>query len=376
MSTVLGSVHAFSVFIPAWELSTSGTRASISFAYSLALICLTMAVLVGHHIFRRFSAPVIFTLVGIGSLAGMWLSANSTQVLSIYLTYGCLFGFANGLGYGYALQLAGQAADKRHAVSMSLVTAFYAVGAALAAQLFHQQIQLSGIESALRTGGLIIAIVCGVAAVACVVSRTSLRLEATGAAATQSNNKRLQIALWLLYGSSVTAGLMIIGHALPVFTARHPDVSNGALAPVMVALGNIIGGLSIGMAALRFRNRTLLLLFSGLSLAGLLLVVQTITSQVAITLTGLALIGFSYGAIIAVFPIVVTDTFGKLSAPRIYGQIFTAWGLAGLLAPTLSGMLFDRSGTYTLSITLALIICVLSIVVLTRLSDKQLSQTS
>lgn len=364
------------MFIPAWEISTGGTRASISFAYSLALICLTVAVLVGHHIFRRFSPQVIFTLVGIGSFAGMWFSANSTHVLSIYLTYGCLFGFANGLGYGYALQLAGQAADNRHAVSMSLVTAFYAVGAALAAQFFHQQIQLSGLQSTLRTGGLVIAVICAVAAVACFISRTTLRLEDRDAAAQSNHNRRLQIALWLLYGSSVTAGLMIIGHALPVFTARHPDVTNGALAPVMVAIGNIAGGLSIGMAAVTFRNRTLLLLFSALSLAGLLLVRQTVATRVGITLTGLTLIGFSYGAIIAVFPIVVTDTFGKWSAPRIYGQIFTAWGLAGLLAPTLSGLLYDRSGAYTLSITLALIICVLSIFMLMRLPDEQLNQTA
>jgi len=45
----------------------------------------------------------------------------------------------------------------------------------------------------------------------------------------------------------------------------------------------------------------------------------------------LGLIGYCYGAIIAIYPVAVVDVFGTLAAPRIYGQVFTAWGLAGLV---------------------------------------------
>ncbi len=306
-------------------------------------------------------------IVGAGSFAGLWASATSSSVLSVYLFYGCLFGFANGLGYGYTLQLAGQVTAKRHAVSMSLVTAFYAVGAAGASQFFYRQIARSDLESTLKLGAGVIAVVCLIAALTTLLTRHTLALEKAAHQQHLQNNKRLQIMLWLLYGSSVTAGLMVIGHALPIYIAKHPQVINAALSPVMVSIGNIVGGLCIGLATLKFSNRKLLLTFSVCSLCGLLLMWQQWFTDIGLTLTGLLLIGFSYGAIIAIFPIVVTDTFGKLSAPRIYGQIFTAWGLAGLFAPTLSGYIFDRTGSYRLSIALALIVCVIALGVLSRL---------
>jgi len=74
VSTVLGSIHAFSVLIPGWESESGQSRAAISLAYSLALVSLTLAVLYGHYLYRCASASLIFLIVAIGSGAGLWLS--------------------------------------------------------------------------------------------------------------------------------------------------------------------------------------------------------------------------------------------------------------------------------------------------------------
>jgi len=80
-----------------------------------------------------------------------------------------------------------------------------------------------------------------------------------------------------------------------------------------------------------------------------------------VAFVGLGLVGYSYGSIIAVYPVAVADIFGALAAPRIYGQIFTAWGIAGLLGPWISGWLYDISSSYTLAIIIAAVFSGLSI---------------
>jgi OFA family oxalate/formate antiporter-like MFS transporter len=44
---------------------------------------------------------------------------------------------------------------------------------------------------------------------------------------------------------------------------------------------------------------------------------------------------------------------GVMAAARVYGLVFTAWGLAGLVRPWLAGYFFDVSGSYSMALWLA-----------------------
>ena len=341
------------------------SRAAVSFAYSLSLLSLTAAVLFGHHLYKKLSPPLIFLLVAFGSAIGLLLSAGSSTIFSVYLFYGCLFGFANGLGYGYALQLAGQIVEKNHAVSMSLVTAFYAVGAVCASPGFKVLVDSGGNTLALKVTGIILFLVCVLAAACIAVLRISFATEPLNNITTiTSDDKKLRLLLWISYGTAVSAGLMVISHAYPLLSAKYPGTGNAEISPMLVAVGNIAGGISIGVLSMHVRHKILLIVLSCLSLVGLLLVL--INSTFNVTLLGLILIGFGYGAIIALYPVVVSSVFGKLSSARIYGQIFTAWGLAGLVAPTISGLIYDHLGNYSVSLLVAILLSAISVFTISK----------
>ena len=51
---VLGSVHAFSVFVVSFEALLGLPRSEISLIYSLALVAITLSVLLGYRFYNLF----------------------------------------------------------------------------------------------------------------------------------------------------------------------------------------------------------------------------------------------------------------------------------------------------------------------------------
>jgi len=340
LSTVLGSIHAFSVFIPQWEALPGADRASVSLIYSVALVSLTIAVLFGYRVYRRMSPSTIVLIVGVLATLGLALSAGRSSVTSLYFTYGVVFGSANGLGYGYALQLSGQAAPAHRGLVMGLVTAFYAVGATTAPMLFVYLINQGGNALALQV----------------MIRWSRACYESELSSATQALSptlKHTRALLWVGYGSAVTAGLMVIGHAYGIAIWMNLTERSATWATTVVALGNMLGGFSAGYYVDRLSSRVLLRWLPLLTSFGLMLLILPLESVWIVAFVGLGLVGYSYGSIIAIYPVAVADVFGALAAPKIYGQVFTAWGIAGLLGPWISGWLFDLTGTYTIAIVIA-----------------------
>ncbi len=356
LTTVLGSVHAFSVFIPQWERIEGASRASVSLIYSIALVVLTLAVLVGYRLYARFSPVAVFLMSGIGAALGLFIAATSSSLLVLYLSYGVLFGGANGIGYGFALQLAGQSAVQRRGMAMSIVTAFYAVGATLSPMLILPLLKRGGNELALVVmSGLIFGVAAISAALVYAVKAQYQSERPTQIRPLTPTQMTIRRRLWLAYGCAVLSGLMAIGHAFSLAEWLGVDDRWTGAAPVLVAFGNMSGGFFAGVSIDRLSSRVLANWLPVLSALGLLLLLAAGEALWPLGLAGLALIGFSYGALIAVYPVAVSDIFGNEAAARIYGQVFTAWGLAGLLGPWLSGWLYDIQSSYATALLLAML---------------------
>ncbi len=371
LSTVLGSIHAFSVFIPQWEGLPGADRASVSLVYSVALVSLTIAVLFGYRLYGRYAPMTIFVVVGVVAAVGLALSSRSPSLISLYLTYGLVFGGANGVGYGYALQLSGQAATARRGLAMGLVTAFYAVGATVSPLFFAYLIEKGGNAFSLQVTSVFVLLVSLVAGLLVRSSNARFINDPTFAQQVLTPVlKRVRVFLWIGYGSAVTAGLMIIGHAYSIATWLSLDAHSATLATTIVAFGNMLGGFSAGYYSDRLSSRVLLRWLPLFTAFGLLLLTLPSLSNWMVVFIGLGVVGYCYGAIIAVYPVAVADVFGAFSAPRIYGQVFTAWGLAGLLSPWVSGWLYDLTGSYIVPVLIAILFSGISALVIRHCLPK------
>ncbi len=345
VSCVLGSIHAFSVFIAPLEAEFQATRASVALLYSLALLSLTLAVLLSHRVFRRFAPQRILLALGTTACLGLLLAAGLQSLPVTALGFSLVFGFANGLGYALTLQLAAHAYPDSKGAAMGAVTAVYALGAMIFAKVFALLIVAAGPAPAFASLGAVILVLTAAGALA--VRSSAIRFgpaaDAASASAEGDDGRSLAI-LWVGYGCGCLAGLMIIGHAAAVVASAGGSPSDRVLGTMLIALGNAVGGVCAGLLADRVAARSLILGLPLLSGAALLTLAADLAPGQVIA--ALVVIGFAYGAIIAVYPVVTVAYFGLAQSARAYGRIFTAWGAAGLAGPFLAGVVYDGSGSY------------------------------
>ncbi len=374
--TLFGSVHSFSVFLSPLESLLGASRAEVSLFYSLALVFLTIMVLVGHRCYEWLSPEkMILAYCFLGAL-GIGIASFSNSWIGIFLGYSLVFGCINGLCYGYTLQLMGRVFSQRRGFAMGAVTAAYGFGSIVFSFIFADLLETESVSTVFRIlaicligfgilGALLLRI-SGVHYKECEPDSASPdlpKMNNINGSSFETAQSDLQPGVrvyWLCYFFGILSGLMIIGHAAAIVQSRGASESVAFWGAVAVGIGSTAGGFMSGYLIDRWPESWLLKGLPLLCMIVLLLLMVTSDAGGAIGL--LCIIGFSYGSIITVYPVSISKRYGQVAGPIVYGKVFTAWGLAGLLGPWFAGYVFDQFASYNIAIFFAAITALLCVV--------------
>ncbi len=364
LSGALGTIHAWSLFLRPLEAHLDVGRGRTSSIYSVALLAITVAVLVGHRLFPRLPGGGVTLLSAGGGTLGLLVAAGADSWPTLLAGYGVLFGLANGLGYAFALQRAAEADPDTGGRAMALVTAAYALGAATAGVGLAGVVDVHGAGRGLRV--LALAVGMAGAAAATLVGRNRSPLPDRPSASATGVDRRGLFRFWLAYGLAVLAGLTVLGHAAAIVDQVG---GTGDAAVTTANFASAAGGLSVAAALGRTSHRRLAVglpvATSVLASAGAMVATAPVTATVV---PGVAL---AYGSIIALYPAIVRDRYGPDGYPAAYGRVFTAWGVAGLVGPLGAGTLFDATGGYRLPLLLASVAAAASALVARREAGRR-----
>ena len=359
VSLVMGSVHAFSVFLDPLEKELGTGRGAISLTYSFALVAITTAVFFGARLYASSAPSRLVVLAGGAAAGGLVLAATTSSLIGLWVGYSLAFGFANGVGYGLSLQLAGRAFPGREGFAMGTVTAAYAVGAIAAP--YPLALGLTD-GSATAFAGLAVVI-----ALACLCAAFLLRGISAIPRPSQGTTPLPSLGLlWFAYATAVLSGLMAIGHASGIAREFAPGLSTW-IAPMLVAAANMVASLLGGVLTDVLSPKRLVTILPSIA-AGALFMLAAVPGDFVLVL-GLCIVGGTYGAIISVYPAMIAKTVGPALSARVYGLVFTGWGIAGLVGPGLAGVLFDWTASYTAALLISGSIAFVSGVLAMRLPE-------
>ena len=360
----MGTIHAFSTLIQNIEIQTSVGRMASSFVYSIALVNVTLAVFFGHILYRKLSPNLLISLIAILPLIGLFFSSLQSW-LGWVIGYGFLFGLSSGLGYGLSLFIVSSITERdKLGYALGLVTASYAFGAVAFSMAYPFLFSYLGFKNGYIIGLVILTLIVMIALFCYKVSKVNIKNELNGDNQIQSKSPKISL-LWLGYFLGVFAGLMAIGHAVPLIISFGGSTLAAVSAITLMTLGSAIAGIYAGWLVDRYgckRPLLVILIINCLALIGL----STITN-IHLLLVLLVTIASLYGAVIAIYPTLVNHFVGSEQSAKIYGRVFTAWGAAGLISPSLAGWLFEKNNNYNTSILFALSLSFIAVLLISKI---------
>jgi OFA family oxalate/formate antiporter-like MFS transporter len=378
MTLALGTLYAWSVFVAPLEKEFGWKRAQTSAVFTVAAVVFAAALLLGGRFQDRFgpfwvsiTGSLLFTL-------SFFLFSYTSSLYFLYLVYGVLGGIGTGFGYGVVVPVMAKWFPDRIGLAIGLALAGFGSGSAVFGSFANLVLfpRFGWRASCVILGGIFLVMTMTGAFLLRnpIITRNAAESNSALSAAFARNQftpgevlrTPAFYLLWLGFGLGSTAGLMVISQLIPF--ANSQGVASATLATlglVVGALGNVSGRILSGwLSDILGRLNTLrvVLAISCVAMPAL----YWVGAHLAALYVLIYLVYFSYGAQASVIPSTVSDFWGTRYAGTNYGSIFTAWGFAGILGPTLGGVLFDKYRNYGVAfytaagLAVVALICVLN----------------
>ena len=185
----------------------------------------------------------------------------------------------------------------------------------------------------------------------------------------------LSYSFWIIVSVLFLSSLSVNGavtHQVPLLTDHGMPARSAALTISVLGGANVAGRLGTGWLLDRFPGPrvgfVLLLVASG----GILLLPHAATFILGCIAA--LLLGLGAGGISNTTPYLLTRYFGLRSFSTLYGLTFTFYAVAGGTGPVLMGRVFDRTGSYTSTLTMFGCITVVGAFLMLLLPRYQMSQ--
>ena len=359
MQVALGAVYAWSVFRIPLTRTFGWTISEVTLTFTIAIFVLGLAAFGGGLWMRRAGPRTVALTAGVCYGLGVFLaSLAGGRLWLLYASYGVIAGL--GLGLGYIVPVATLVKwfpDKRGLIT-GLAVAGFGAGALITAPIATRLIASVGVMQtfAILGAAYFVAVTGGALFMrnppdgyrpaGWTPTATQQRQRAARAYTLPEAMRRWQwYGLWTLLFLNTTAGIAVISQAAPMFqeitgisAARAASIvgvisiANGAGRLLWAWLSDLVGRRPVFLAMFLLQAIAFWLLPSAHGLAAF----ATLTIVVLLC----------YGGGFGTMPAFAADYFGAEHVGSIYGLMLTAWGVAGLVGPTLMAMLRERSGGY------------------------------
>ncbi|CCO24669.1 OFA family MFS transporter [Maridesulfovibrio hydrothermalis] len=368
----LGGVYAWSVFTP--ELQAAGwSRVQTQLVFSAAPACIAIAMLFAGTLIRRWG-PRRLVVVGGTVLSCGYLAAGlsgTTDFIAIFILIGVVAGSGIGLAYMVPLVVAMRWFPDRKGLITGTVVAGFGLGVmgwVKLADSWGHLLENVGLSNTFTIYGVIIITLIALGSRFMVFPDSNGRDEVETVKGNFSRREMLRSPDFYLvfssYAACAAAGLMAIGlmkiYPMEVLMAKGmgrgaASVITGTAMGVFFSLANALGRISWGAVSDKLGRKRSVMLLAASQGVWFLLFPQFAGSEWTLYL-GATLVGFNFGGNFSLFPTLTVDLFGAESVGDNYPVMNLAFGLGGIIGPTLGGFMGDI-GSFPMAFTFCGVMC-------------------
>ncbi|MDK9710519.1 L-lactate MFS transporter [Acidaminobacter sp.] len=370
----VGFGYAWSVFQNPLmqQFGWNAIQASLAYTLVMGVSALPMA-LVGMA--QAYISPRALVFAGGLLLGGSVFFSGSIQSLAqLYLVYGIGVGLGVGIVYSGSLSNMVRFFPDKRGFCSGAMAAGMGSGAVIIAPLAAALISNFGVMPSFRIiGTAFIIIICGLSLLIDTAPQdyapkgwTPKKTTAAFNGADKDWKAMLKDPIFYLmagiFTTGTTSGVMIIGHASPMFQEIMNFTPQKAAAMLgFLALCNTLGRLFWGWTSDRIgRLKTINFLYAitAFSLLGLIY----FTGQYLFVVM-VMFIGTCYGGFMSMIASLTADTFGSKNLPINFGIMFLAYGFAAFIGPRMAAVIkIMNNGDYSLAFIIAILMCLAGIV--------------
>ena len=349
-------IFTFGVFLKPLTAAFGWTRSQVSLAFTLTALTVACCSPFIGRLLDRFPARVIIvpcTIVYALAFASLsLLTGRLSHLFAIFVLMGIIGNGTTQLGYARVVSAWFNESRGR---ALAAVMTGSAAGSMILPPFAQWLISSFGWRTAYAALGALI-LVMGVPLTAIFLREppdlqlSRKQLENVGPQSRIGSDllsaRFLLLAAALVLFSVATNGLQ--AHLPPLLSDRGFPVQQAAAVLSMAGFSTLISRLAIGYLLDRFRaSRTAALLFV-ICAAGFFAIIYGASLKVEIA--GAALVGIGLGAESDAVPYLLTRYFGLRRFSELYAYTWSAYAVAGAAGPFIMGRVFDRTGSYRISL--------------------------
>jgi MFS family permease len=348
----MGTMMSLGIFLQPMSAATGWSRTSISIAALLNFLCMGPASFFWGALSDRFGTRAV-VLAG-GALLGLGLVAASQAgtVGQFQILFGMIIGVAAGSFYAPLTATATRWFTRHRSLAVALISAGFAIGSMTISPFARWLIDDYGWRIAMLTLGALSWLLIIPAAL--LVRKPPALPRAAAGAGTISADREFTVTRALctpqFAAISFTYFACCAAHSGPIFHMVSYAIDCGvpamAAATVFGAAGvaSLSGRVIGGLAADRIGAKQMIVF--GLALQAFSVSLYVFTRDLA-SFYGLALMfGFSYGAVMPLYAILVREYFGARIMGTMFGAVNMASTLGMAIGPWSGGWLYDAYGSY------------------------------
>ena len=383
-----GLVYAWSVLsTPIGAEFTGWTKAQLSLTFTLVMILFCIGSLLCGLLAGKLSAKNAVRLGAVLFLAGFFIASRCQAPLTLYLGFGVLCGLGSGLSYNAVMStMVKWFPDKPGLISGVLLMGFGG-GSFVIGKLYQAwtPAEIGG----WRTSFVVLGIVCCAVLAVCSFFFVAPGADFTvpagkGGRAVAAPREDIKPAVmlkrpafWLYYVWAIAvsaAGLALISQASGVVWEASADQTAASVATIvgLISICNAVGRVLFGGMYDKFGRSLSMQLVNGLFiLTSVVLLLAMSSRSVAVVIIGFVIGGLAYSGVTPTNSAFCRAYFGPTSYPVNFplinsNLIFASFG------STISGALYDASGSYSstffliIGLAVAGILCSLAISAIDR----------